>query len=68
MSTSTATRLPVDPREAAFAINVGDWLVAVVDGRGPGWTVVAVHSDTYDLYRDGRDLVGVPHSAVHLPR
>lgn len=64
MSTKTA----VDPREAAFAVNVGDWLTVAVDGHGGGWTITAVHQHTYDLWRDGRDLAGIPHRQVHPDR
>ncbi|GGM27630.1 hypothetical protein GCM10011608_10560 [Micromonospora sonchi] len=67
MTVSTATaRRNVDPREAAFGISVGDPLTVDVDGHGSGWTILAVHADSYDLYRYGRDLSRVPHGSVHV--
>jgi hypothetical protein len=68
MSTHTMSELPVDPREAAFGVQVGDPLVVDVDGHGSGWAIIAVYSDAYDLYRDGRDLFAVPHHLVHQVR
>lgn len=62
---TTTVRKPVDPREATFAVRVGDPLVVDVDQHGSGWTIIDVHTRTYDLYRDGRDLT-VPHDAVYL--
>ena len=64
----TTAKLPVDPREAAFGVQVGDPLIVDVDGHGSGWAIIAVHADVYDLYRDGRDLVAVPHHLVHQVR
>lgn len=64
----TPAKLPVDPREAAYGVQVGDPLIVDVDGHGSGWAIIAVYSDAFDLYRDGRDLFAVPHHLVHQVR
>lgn len=68
MPVRAVSKVPVDPGEAAFGVQVGDPLVVDVDGHGSGWAIIAVHSGTYDLYRDGRDLFAVPHHLVHQVR
>ncbi|MEV1315429.1 hypothetical protein AB0J14_05010 [Micromonospora arborensis] len=68
MTTQTLSKLPVDPREAAFGVQVGDPLIVDVDGHGSGWAIIAVYSDAFDLYRDGRDLHAVPHHLVYQVR
>src|SRR5512138_1776385 len=60
-------RRPVDPREAAFGVQVGDPLIVDVDGHGSGWAILAVYSDAYDLYRDCRDLYAVPAARRQHP-
>ncbi|MFI6228685.1 hypothetical protein ACIBCR_15390 [Micromonospora echinospora] len=64
---TTDDRKPVDPREAAFAINVGDPLVVDVDQHGAGWTIIAVKSDTCRVYRDSQELT-VPHATAYPAR
>ncbi len=63
-----AAKLPVDPREAAYGVQVGDPLIVDVDGHGSGWAIIAVYAVAYDLYRDGRDLFAVPHHLVSQVR
>ncbi|MEV0214347.1 hypothetical protein [Micromonospora sp. NPDC050695] len=68
MPASATSKLPVDPRKAAAGVQVGDPLIVDVDGHGSGWAIIAVYSDAYDLYRNGRDLFAVPHHLVHQVR